>query len=362
MNFQSPPNFVHGHTRFAGVLLVNLGTPDAPTASAVRPYLAQFLSDPRVVEIPKLLWMLILHGIILRTRPGKSAAKYRAVWTDQGSPLMMHSKRQAELLQGALGEAIKPGQVKVALAMRYGQPSIQSAIEQLQAQGCDRLFVLPLYPQYAASTTASVNDEVFRVLQKQRWQMAVRTLSTYHDHPGYIAALAARVQKFWRTEGRGDHLLLSFHGIPKRSLTLGDPYHCFCYATGRLLAEALGLHQEQYSVSFQSRFGKAEWLKPYTVDTVKSLAKKSQKLDVFCPGFAADCLETLEEIALEAKTDFLHAGGKEFRYIPALNDHDLWINVLKDLCTSNMHDWLTPRQDLMSKGRAQALGHPLDTD
>ncbi len=338
-------NFEHGTALKFGVLLVNLGTPQAATAPAVRKYLAQFLSDPRVVEIPAPVWKLILHGIILRTRPAKSAAKYASIWTKDGSPLKVWTTKQAQLLQGALGEALRargldPAQMKVAMAMRYGEPAIEKTMNEMIAQGCDRILILPLYPQYSSSTTASVNDAVFAHAGKLRNAPALRTMRGYHDDPRYIAALAKQVNDYWLIHGRPDALVLSFHGVPKFSLDKGDPYHCLCHKTARLLAAQL-VTAPQVLTTFQSRFGKAEWLKPYTSEVLTDLGKKGlSRIDVFCPGFPADCLETLEEIAMEGKETFTHAGGREFRYIPALNDSPTWIGALTAIALDQLGGWL----------------------
>lgn len=334
-----PPAF--GQPR-VGVLLINLGTPDAPTPTAVKRYLAEFLSDPRVVELPRWLWKPILHGIILNTRPAKSAAKYAAVWTPEGSPLLANTAKQSKLLRGLLGE--RGINAEVAFAMRYGSPSLATAIETLKTKGCDRILALPLYPQYSAATTGSALDGLFQALERIRNVPEIRTLRHYPDHPGYIAALAASVRAHWASNGRGDQLLLSFHGMPKSAIDAGDPYREACLTTASALAAALGLTEQDYRVAFQSRFGQAEWLKPYTAATLAELGKQGIKhLDVLCPGFAADCLETLEEIALEGKATFLAAGGAEYRYIPALNDRPDWIAALADLAAANLSGWL-PRQ------------------
>ncbi|MFY9327538.1 MAG: ferrochelatase [Georgfuchsia sp.] len=315
------------------VLLVNLGTPEAPTARALRPYLKQFLSDPRVVEIPRIVWWLILNGIILNTRPKKSAQKYAAIWTKDGSPLKVHTERQTQLLKGLLGESGNKDLLCVH-AMRYGQPSIASALDRLKAIGAARIAVVPLYPQYAASATASVFDDVAAWMQNTRNVPQLRFVRSFPEHPGYIAALAASVREHWQMHGRGEKLVMSFHGIPKRSVDLGDPYQAECQATAKLLATELQLKEQQYVVSFQSRFGAATWLQPYTQPTLEQLAKEGvSQIDVICPGFAADCLETLEEIGMECKDAFLANGGKEFRYIPCLNERPDWIKALADIVT-----------------------------
>ena len=324
-----------------GVLLVNLGTPAAPTAAAVKPYLRQFLSDPRVVEIPKPLWWLILNGIILNTRPKKSAAKYASVWLKEGSPLKVWTEQQAKLVKGYLGEQY-PDQLCVDYAMRYGAPSIADQIAKLKAANCQKILIVPMYPQYAASTTASVVDEVGRVLQRTRHQPTIHTLAPFFDDPGYIAALAEQVRSHWQINGRGEHLLMSFHGVPRYTQTKGDPYGEQSLRTGHLLAEALNLSSEQYTIAFQSRFGRAEWLKPYTSEVLNELGKKNlTSLDVICPGFIADCLETLEEIAIEGKHDFLQAGGKEYRFIAGLNANSSWIAAISSLIATELTAWLT---------------------
>jgi ferrochelatase len=340
MSFAPEPAHQHGSTVRTAILLCNLGTPDAPTPAAVRRYLAEFLSDRRVVEIPRLLWMLILHGIILRTRPAKSAKKYASVWTPEGSPLRLWTEKQAKLLGGYLGERGHP--VTVRYAMRYGNPSIASVLDDLKAQGATRILVLPLYPQYSGTTTASVNDAVYSWAQKVRHLPEFRFVNRYHDDAGYIAALAKRVSTHWASNGRPQKLVLSFHGVPKRTLALGDPYHCECLKTARLLGEQLGLSKDDMLVTFQSRLGRAEWLQPYTEPTLIALAKQGvTKVDVMCPGFTSDCLETLEEIDQEVREAFLHAGGKEFNYIPCLNDQHEWIASLSAIAIQHLQGWPT---------------------
>lgn len=337
--YQSTPDYEHGSPDFTGVLLVNLGTPDAPTASAVRRFLKAFLSDPRVVEYPRLLWWLILNGVILRIRPSRSAKAYREIWTDDGSPLMLHSQRLTDGVRERL-EQRAPGQYKVELAMTYGEPSITSAIDKLQKAGARRLLILPLYPQYSGTTTASVFDAVTSKLQGMRWVPESRFINQYHDEPGYIRALAASVREYWQQHGRGDHLLFSFHGVPRYTLDKGDPYHCLCQKTGRLVAEELELEEDQWTLSFQSRVGRDEWLRPYTDETVVELAGKGiGRLDVACPGFSADCLETLEEIAMQNAEFFEDAGGESLHYIPALNARDDHIDFLTTLIGQHTHGW-----------------------
>ncbi len=333
-----PPRDTAATTRTA-VLLVNLGTPTAPTAAALRPYLKQFLSDPRVVEIPRAAWWPILNGIVLNTRPAKSAAKYASVWLKDGSPLKVHTERQAKLLGGYLGQG--GHEIDVAWAMRYGAPSIADTLNQLRATGHGRILIVPLYPQYAASTTASAMDEVARCLRHWRNLPELRYVRDFHDDPGYIAALAQNVREYWMVNGQADRLVLSFHGLPRRSLKLGDPYHDECHATAARLSAALELPAERVLVTFQSRFGKAEWLKPYTQPTLEALAREGiREVDVMCPGFIADCLETLEEIAMECKAAFIAAGGRAFNYIPCLNERHDWISALSSLTRRHLGHWL----------------------
>lgn len=355
--FHPEPPHTHGSPQGTAVVLVNLGTPEAPTAPALRRYLKQFLSDPRVVEIPRPIWWLILNGIILNTRPAKSAAKYASVWMEGGSPLKVYTERQAKLLQGLLG-ARGLGAVRVEWAMRYGMPGIPATLDRLKAEGVQRILVLPLYPQFAASTTASVMDEVADWIKHTRNLSELRLIRNYHDDPGYIAALAASVREHWTRAGRGEVLLMSFHGLPRRSLDLGDPYFCECQKTGRLLAAALELPESAYRITFQSRFGRAEWLQPYTQPTLEKLpAEGIRKVDVICPGFVADCLETLEEIAMECKVAFLGAGGDTFRYIPCLNDRPDWIAALADIATRHIAGWpVSVAADPASAQRAKKFG------
>ena len=350
MSVAPEPAFAHGKAAKTAVLLCNLGTPDEPTPAAVRRYLAQFLSDPRVVEIPRLLWWPILHGVILRVRPARSARKYASIWTPDGSPLKVWTERQALLLRGYLGQ--RGQNVIVRHAMRYGQPSIASALDALKAEGADRVLVLPLYPQYAASTTASVGDDVGAWMKHVRNVPELRFVKHYHDDPGYIGALAKRVNDHWMMHGRPDMLVLSFHGVPRRTLELGDPYHCECRKSARLLGERLKLRDDAMVVTFQSRFGKAEWLKPYTEQTLVALAQKGVgRVDLMCPGFAADCLETLEEIDQEARAAFLGAGGKEFTYVPCLNDQHEGIAALAGIAIRHMQGW----DNIPAGGDAAAL-------
>jgi len=357
MPFAPEPAFKHGQPQLTGVLYCNLGTPDAPTAPAVRRYLAEFLSDPRVVEIPRAAWLPILYGAILPFRPARSAAKYATIWTRDGSPLMVWTVKQAALLQGWLGE--RGHRVKVLHAMRYGGPSIASQLDALKAEGATRILVLPAYPQYSGTTTASVVDAVNAWAGRTRNLPDLRFVNRYHDDRGYLSALAGRIQRHWAEKGKPDHFVMSFHGVPQRTLQLGDPYHCECQKTGRMLATWLNLEPGQYSVTFQSRFGKAKWLEPYTEPTLQALAKKGMKrVDVACPGFTGDCLETLEEIAQEGRDAFLQAGGKDFHFIPCLNDDPAWIAALGAIAVRHLQGWPTeqaPDKTALSASREAAI-------
>lgn len=319
-----------------GVLLVNLGTPDAPDAPAVRRYLAEFLSDRRVVEIPPLVWQPILRGIILRTRPRHSAHAYRQVWREDGSPLAAITRAQAS----ALADAFGPGAI-VDHAMRYGRPAIAERLDALKAAGCERILIAPLYPQYCAATTATANDAVFAALAKMRWQPAIRTLPPYFDDPAYIAALKASIEQgLAALDFAPDAIVASFHGMPQRTLDLGDPYHCQCRKTARLLGEALG---RELIVVFQSRFGRAKWLEPATDSTLAALpAKGVKRVAIVAPGFSADCLETLEELAIRGRESFVAAGGTHFAYLPCLNDDVAGMTMLRSILFRELEGWLTP--------------------
>ncbi|MBI5109299.1 MAG: ferrochelatase [Rhodocyclales bacterium] len=351
------PAPTHGAARRTAVLLVNLGTPEAPTRSALRRYLGEFLWDPRIVEIPRPIWWLILNLFVLNIRPAKSAAKYARIWLAEGSPLKVHTERQATLLRGWLGDSGNSG-IAVAWAMRYGRPSIADILDRLKSEGAERVLVVPAYPQYAASSSGSVMDDVADWIKHTRNPMEIRFIKHFHDDPGYIASVVATIREYWAAHGRPDKLLMSFHGLPRRSLDLGDPYYCECQKTGRLIAEALGLATEQYLITFQSRFGKAEWLQPYTQATLEKLGhEKTGRVDVICPGFVADCLETLEEIAMDCRDDFLSSGGGEFHYIPAVNERPDWIAALGDLVSRHLGGWqLTASRDAQAPQRAKALG------
>jgi len=334
-----PANAADARPVQTGVLLVNLGTPDAPTARAVRPYLAEFLGDPRVIDYPRWLWWLILHGVILRVRPRRSAHAYARIWTPQGSPLRVYSEALTTALQAELDRR-HPGAFRLALAMRYGQPSVRRQVEQLQRAGIRRLLVLPLYPQYSATSTGSVIDAVADTLKALRWPPELRLINDYHDDPGHIEALASGIEQWWAQHGRGDRLLLSFHGIPERYVREGDPYAAQCRATADALRRRLGLDETRLVLSFQSRVGREAWLQPYTDATVRQLAGEGVKrLDVACPGFAADCLETLEEIAMQNRDFFVEAGGETLRYIPALNDSAGQVHSLAALVLRHAQGW-----------------------
>ncbi|MFO1325523.1 MAG: ferrochelatase [Burkholderiales bacterium] len=360
------PPFTHDRTPRVGVLLVNLGTPDEATPSAVRRYLAQFLTDPRVIEIPPWVWKPILYGVILFVRPAASARKYAAIWTKDGSPLLVHSQRQKTLLRGYLGQRLKAAGLPadlcpVELGMRYGNPSVGDALDRLRAAHCEKVLVLPLYPQYSASATASAFDAVADHLYQARRLPALRFVETFHSDTGYIKALAQNVNDYWMKEGRPDKLVVSFHGVPRRTLELGDPYHCYCQMTGRLLARELGLKTEQWTLTFQSRFGKAPWLKPYTAEVLAALpGEGAKRVDVFCPGFVADCLETLEEIGIEGRATFMKAGGTAFHVIPCLNEHPAWMAALADIAFRNLAGWLEAPPDVdareQTQMRARAMG------
>jgi ferrochelatase len=352
--YASESDFDHAEVPAIGVLLANLGTPDAPTAPALRRYLAEFLWDPRVVEIPRWKWWLILNGIVLNTRPAKSAALYRRVWTDEGSPLLAITRRQAAAIETALRSEIGEA-VHVAVAMRYGNPSVESGLDELRERGCRKILVLPAYPQYSAVTTGSTFDAVADVLKRWRWIPALRFVAHYHDHPRYVRALANSVRRTWETDGRPDKLILSFHGMPLRYLHAGDPYHCECHKTARLVTEELGLGADEWLVSFQSLFGKEEWLQPYTDETLARLASTgTRSVDVICPGFSADCLETIDEIGRENRHVFLEAGGERYRFIPCLNDEPDHVDALADVARRELSGWFTPRAEWSERDAREA--------
>ncbi|WP_225444614.1 ferrochelatase [Pseudomarimonas arenosa] len=347
----------HATDEFTGVLLVNLGTPEAPTPAAVRRYLAEFLSDPRVVELPRAVWLPLLYGVILPFRSPRSARAYASIWTPQGSPLRVFSQQLAEDLDQHLARL--GCRVRLALAMRYGAPSIASVLDQWRDAGLRRLLVLPLYPQYSATTSASVFDAVMDQLKTWRWTPELRWINDYYQEPGWIAAVAERIREFRASNGAGQHLLFSFHGLPQRNLIQGDPYFCQCQASARRIATRLGLAEGHWSISFQSRVGKQVWLQPYTETHLADLASKGIKqVDVVCPGFAVDCLETLEEIAERAAEHFLASGGEQLRYVPALNAEASHVQLLGRLIQRHGRGWPgldTATAELAEPGREQRV-------
>lgn len=363
--FIGTPDYKHDTKPKIGILLTNLGTPDAPTAPALRRYLGQFLSDPRVVEIPRLIWLAILHGVILRVRPKKSAATYQTIWQPEGSPLLTISQQQTEAFRQALQAKLSDEsqkntpEIEVALGMRYGNPAIDEALNTLKKAHCESILVLPLYPQYSGATTGSTFDALAQTFSKWRWVPDLHFINHYHDDPGFISACVAQIQDFWQNNPRPERLLFSYHGVPKKYLLSGDPYHCQCHKTTRLISELLDYPAENILTTFQSRFGKAEWLKPYTDHTLKSLGQEGIKhVQVFCPGFSADCLETLEEIAEENKEYFIESGGSDYHYIPALNDEKAHIDALVSLAYKHIGPWrdTAPRDPNISLARARQLG------
>lgn len=351
------PDYSHDSKQRMGVLLVNLGTPDGPDPASVRRFLAQFLADPRVIEMPRWLWRLILHGVILRIRPRKSAHAYQQIWTAQGSPLMVFSRALADRVREGLQQ--RQHDIAVGLGMSYGSPSIPDAIEAMYRDGVRQLLVLPLYPQYSGTTTASVFDQVTSTLQRYRWLPEVRFVTEYHDDRLYIEALARSVREHWQTHAR-HHLLFSFHGVPRRYLLAGDPYYCHCMKTARLVSAALDLSESEWSASFQSQVGREEWLRPYTDELLVEYAKGDRKsVTVICPGFATDCLETLEEIALRNRALFLSSGGTAYDYIPALNAHPSHAELLIDVILRHTQGWTqdTTSEDLsLTRERALRTG------
>lgn len=355
MKYQGNTSFSHSQPDKIGVLITNLGTPDAPKRKQLRAYLKEFLSDPRVVEVPRLIWWCVLNLVILNIRPSRSAKAYQTVWTEQGSPLMFHTQAQAEKLRQGLTRAYGEHLV-VDFAMRYGSPSVESVVVNMLRQGVRKLVVLPLYPQYCASTTGSTFDAIAKSLSKQRWVPELQFINHYHDRAQYINAVADTIRKHWQANKQAEKLIFSYHGIPKRYLMNGDPYHCECYKTSRLIAENLGLGKDQYFTSFQSRFGREEWLKPYTDESLKQIAADGIKsVQVVCPGFSADCLETIEEIGIENRDYFLEAGGKEYQYIPALNSSEAHISALLSI----LHPYLETTSVMTSPQERESLAKQL---
>ncbi len=359
MKYQSQTGFTHNQADKIGVLVTNLGTPQAPTKQALRPYLKQFLSDPRVVEVPKAIWWFILNGVILNIRPKRSAAAYKTVWSEEGSPLLVHTKNQGKGIADRFAKKWGDG-VIVDYAMRYGEPSINNALNNLLNAGARKIVVLPLYPQYCASTTGSTFDAIAQDFVKRRWLPELRFINQYADHDPYIQCLANKITTHWQEHGRADKLLFSYHGIPKRYLLNGDPYHCQCHKTTRLVAQALGLQENEYMTTFQSRFGREEWLTPYTDETLKGLpAKGVNSVQVICPGFSSDCLETIEEIGEENRDYFMENGGQRFEYIASLNSDDEHIDMLVELLELHMQGWQSEasEDDFVQRGaRAKNLG------
>lgn len=330
---------MHDKRPCLGILLTNLGTPDAPTTRAVRKYLAEFLSDPRVIEVPKVLWWFILRLFILPFRPARSAHAYNKIWTNEGSPLLSLATKLAQAIQNEIAIRV-PGPVKIELAMRYGNPSIKSGLEKLRDSGAERILIFPLYPQYSATTTASTFDAVAEVLKTWRWLPELRMVNNYHDNENYIDALVESIKTHWQQFGQAEKLVFSFHGIPQHYFTAGDPYHCECHKTARLVAERLQLDDGQWLITFQSRFGPREWLKPYTDETLVKLAKDGVRtVNVICPGFSADCLETLEEINIQYRALFISSGGDQFTYIPALNDQPRHVEALTNIIITYCQGW-----------------------
>ena len=331
-------DYEHGSKEKIGVLITNLGTPDAPNKKELKVYLNQFLSDPRVIELPKILWQIILKLVILQIRPSKSAEAYKQIWTDKGSPLLDIANRQLNKIQSSFSS--KNENIVFEVGMRYGNPSIPDALLKLQKKQVRRLLVLPMYPQYCAATTGSTFDEVTNVLQKWRWIPEMRFINQYFEEKNYIEALSNSIKSFWKKTSKPQKIIFSYHGIPKRYLTNGDPYHCFCLKTTRLVKEYMGLSDDEIMTTFQSRFGREEWLKPYTSETLKELPKQGIKnIHIISPGFSSDCLETLEELEEENKEYFMESGGENYHYIPCLNDHDDQIDVFVNLIKKHTQGW-----------------------
>lgn len=367
MKYIGKDDYNHSHTEKIGILITNLGTPDAPTPKALRKYLGEFLWDPRVVEVPRPIWWLILNLVILNFRPRMSAATYKKIWTDAGSPLLVHTKAQASALREKVIKHFGENLCEVDFAMRYGQPSFASALEKMHQKNVTRLLVMPLYPQYSGSTTGSTFDAVSKVFTQLRWIPELRFVNQYADDANYIQACTKQITNFWQQNTQSEKLIFSFHGLPKKYLLQGDPYHCQCYKTARLIAEALQLQEHQWQLTFQSRFGREEWLQPYTDKTLEQLGKQGVKsLDVFCPGFSSDCVETLEEINMLNREIFLEAGGGSFQYIPALNANAEHVDAIFNLAMQHMQGWPQVNQEynlataeqaaVQAQQRATALG------
>jgi len=336
--YKGEKDYQHGSQEKIGILITNLGTPDAPNTKALKVYLKEFLSDPRVIEVPKIIWQIILRMFILQTRPRKSAKSYKSIWTEQGSPLLDISAKQLNAIKSEL--ELQSKNVVIELGMRYGNPSIANALKVLQKKQSRKLLVLPLYPQYCGATTGSTFDAVSSVLQKWRWIPEIRFINQYFEEKNYIKVLANSIEEFWHVNGKPQKLIFSYHGIPKKYHLNGDPYHCYCLKTTRLVKEYLNLNDEEVLTTFQSRFGSQEWLQPYTDQTLKDLPNNNiKKIHIISPGFSADCLETLEELQVENKNYFMEAGGKEYKYIPCLNDNQLHIKFIVELILKHIQGW-----------------------
>lgn len=359
-------DFDHSRTERLGVLLINLGTPTAPSTKSVRKFLSEFLNDPRVVELPAVAWWIILHAVVLRLRPSASAKAYRQIWREEGSPLLYHSVELLHQLEAQLDLRI-PGPCSVALAMRYGEPSVKQALTALQDKGCRRLIVLPLYPQYSGATTGSAIDAAAQALRGFRWVPEVRFINGYYDFPEYIEAIGRSIEAHWSKDGGTERLLFSFHGMPEYTLYSGDPYFCHCHKSARLIAQRLGLPREAWCVAFQSRFGRARWLGPSTADTLAAWGQNGvDTVTVVCPGFSTDCLETLEEVNLRYRKLFLSSGGRRFEYVPALNSTPGHAAMLAQLVAKHASGWpealanysslRTQAEKKESQVRAQTLG------
>jgi len=344
MKYIGSPNSDHYPKHQVGVLITNLGTPSAPTKEALKNYLREFLSDPRVIEIPRIFWWFILNVIILNIRPARSAEAYSTIWTEEGSPLLIHTRNQAKELSQILSSKYGE-QISVDFGMRYGEPSIEYAIESLVSKGVQKLLILPLYPQYSGPTTGSTFDAIAKHFVKQRWIPETRFVSSYHDYPAYIDAICSQIQKYRKKNGGSDMLIFSYHGEPQSYEEAGDPYFLQCQKTSELLAKKINLETDKYLTTFQSRFGPREWLQPYTDKTLKELPNKNVKsVQIICPGFASDCLETIEEINVENRQYFLDAGGEKYAYIPCLNSESIHIHALSKLVTDQCQGWL--KEDL----------------
>ena len=338
MKYDGEKNYKHGASEKIGILITNLGTPDRPTKDGLRTYLKEFLSDPRVIEVPKIIWQTILRLIILNLRPQKVAKLYKSIWKKKGGPLLIMLQKQRKSLKKNLQKKLKD--LKIEIGMRYGNPSIKSGLEKLRSQGCRKILILPLYPQYCAATTGSTFDKVTEILRKWRWIPELRFINNYFEEPMYIDCLIKSIKKSWKKKGKSQKLIFSYHGVPKKYLLKGDPYHCFCQKTTRLVAEKMKLKEKDYITTFQSRFGPDEWLQPYTDKTLEELPKKGiKKIHILSPGFSSDCLETLEELEVENKQNFLSSGGEEYNYIKCLNDNPQHIKMLESLILNHLKGW-----------------------